>query len=341
LSDAVTAAGAVLGRDLTVVDQLGGSLRNDVWRAGDGAGTVVVKQHKEKGNPWRRESRGLRAAEPTGVAPRLLGTDDDRGVLVMEDLGGGPTVADALLSRDRDRARRLLGAWAEAAADLHAGTVGLAVDDPEADEMPGIVAESADELAELAERVGVDGSAARLLVEVAEPLRAGEHTALSAGDMCPDNNAEVGGRLRLFDFEFADVRHPAWDASYLRVPWPSCWCAWRVPGDETARALEHYRERLTPSLAYVGTGAFERDVDTAVLVWCLITCAWFLPAALDDDPPPRRSAAPRRKPLVLHRLRHATTLPAPEPLHALARDLRGALVDRWGEHDLALAPAFR
>ena len=57
-----------------------------------------------------------------------------------------------------------------------------------------------------------------------------EHHALSPADACPDNNLLTDRRLRLIDFEWSEVRHPAWDAAYLAVPWPTCWCSWRIPG---------------------------------------------------------------------------------------------------------------
>ena len=61
---------------------------------------------------------------PEPVAPRLLGADADAGILLMEDLGPGPSLADSLLTGDRSRVRATLsptprhwdrctrGAWA-------------------------------------------------------------------------------------------------------------------------------------------------------------------------------------------------------------------------------------
>ena len=51
---------------------------------------------------------------------------------------------------------------------------------------------------------------------------------LSAGDMCPDNNLVIDGRVVMIDLEFATIRHLAWDVANLRVPWPSCWCVWTL-----------------------------------------------------------------------------------------------------------------
>ena len=46
-----------------------------------------------------------------------------------------------------------------------------------------------------------------------------------------------------------------WDLAYLKVPWPSCWCAWRIPGDVAALVLSAYRAR---------TGWAVADVDIAL-----------------------------------------------------------------------------
>ena len=61
--------------------------------------------------------------------------------------------------------------------------------------------------------------------------------ALTPGDTCPDNNVLTEAGVVLFDFEAAAIRHLAWDAAYLRVPWPSCWCAWRLPEDVARRPV--------------------------------------------------------------------------------------------------------
>ena len=49
---------------------------------------------------------------PEPVAPRLLGADADAGILLMEDLGPGPSLADSLLTGDRSRMRADLVSYA-------------------------------------------------------------------------------------------------------------------------------------------------------------------------------------------------------------------------------------
>ena len=75
--------------------------------------------------------------------------------------------------------------------------------------------------------------------------------ALTPSDACPDNNVLRGGDLVLVDFEGAQVRHVAWDVAYLRVPWPSCWCSWRLPEDLAARAHGVWTEQVAVVAPYV------------------------------------------------------------------------------------------
>ena len=55
---------------------------------------------------------------PELVVPRLLGAD--AGILLMEDLGPGPSLADSLLTGDRSRVRADLVSYAEAPGSMHA-----------------------------------------------------------------------------------------------------------------------------------------------------------------------------------------------------------------------------
>lgn len=58
------------------------------------------------------------------VAPRLLGGDTTAGVIVMERLLPGPSLATLLLGADKEAARRGLVALGGTLGRLHAGTIG-------------------------------------------------------------------------------------------------------------------------------------------------------------------------------------------------------------------------
>lgn len=347
--------------DLRAVAHLTGRARNQVWRVSDGEATYVVKAYPDlDGAGWARETAALEALAGSGAAPRLLGVLDDPRLVVLEDLGRAPHLADALLGADPGRAKAALESWVDAVARLHVATDDavlstfgsrLGVRSPELGThwMPEQLAGAGRALVSLADRVGL-----RTPDEVVETLTdlasgfAGPVVVLTPGDTCPDNNLVLPDRVRLLDFEGAEIRHLAWDVAYLRVPWPSCWCAWRLPSDLAEGLLRRYRERVAPSIGYVGSDAFVADLERATLGWCLVSAAWFLPAALDDsvaDAP--LGAGPGRRTTLMHRLWLAGHLPlADDPaddlagLASYARDLYRALARRWGEPTLLLAPAF-
>ena len=174
-------------------------------------------------------------------------------------------------------------------------------------------------------------------------VRSGGQTFIVKEYLQPEEmtwSREAAG-LTLLDFEFAEIRHHAWEAAYLRAPWPSCWCAWQVPEGLSAIALDAY---VGAAFGVHGSPAtFERDVDLATLLWCVDTCTWYLRAALEPWKPHNTDddRIPGRRTPVLSRLDLATRLPGPEPLVGWIGALRTELVARWGEHPLRLAPAFR
>jgi hypothetical protein len=352
---AMKAAARVLGVPaVQVVGELGGGSRTVVWRVRSGGATYVVKAYRsEEGNTFAREPAALAALDGT-VTPRLVGVADDPPLVVLEDLGDFPSLAEAVLGRDRPRAQAALDGWVDAVAALHNADgpgVRSAFEDglrsraprqaPQA--MPEALADAVATYERHARRLGVEfpDSAAADLLGLADEFRH-DSDVLTLADLCPDNNAVLDDRVVLFDAEWAEVRHRAWDAAYLRTPWPTCWCAWRLPAEVAEGAVERYRDRVTPTAPYVGTGGFLRDLDHAAFAWCLVTTAMFLESALgrsrtnhgDDRFPGRRT-------IILDRLGHATELPGPEPLVRFAADLHRALLGAWGDRPLALAPAFR
>jgi aminoglycoside/choline kinase family phosphotransferase len=108
--------------------------RRHVVRLDLGAGrSVVLKRSGEEGDADAARSFGIELAVleylngmPVPVAPRLLGADTAAGILLMEDLGAGASLAGSLLGTDRDRAQADLIAYAQALGSLHAWSVGRA-----------------------------------------------------------------------------------------------------------------------------------------------------------------------------------------------------------------------
>lgn len=348
------------GVSVSPVDALGGSSRSAVRRAritrpGEPPTTVIVKtfDHPES---WARESAAL-AVLPVGTpAPRLIAAGPVPPVVVMSDLGTGTNVADALLGTDPVAAESAVYAWADAIAAVHRATSGLrdafrteldARGEPGSAPLTSVAAKLDQNLAILREACGplgvaVPDSLADAFRAEAARLDDDANSALTPSDACPDNNVLTEDGLALIDFEHAEWRHVAWDVAYLRVPWPSCWCSWRLPDDVADRAVARYRVAMAAHLAYVSTPEFDRDLAAATVLWAALYSSWFLPQTLAADPPAAgKLDSPRRRALLLHRLDLARQISAAPEIAAFAGELRAALVGRWGEVPLALARAFR
>ncbi len=316
---------------------------------------VVVKlfdlERTDEG--WPRESVALSVLDGRRLpAPALLATVAEPPLIVTVDLGRGPSLADRLRGDDPGTAAAALRGWATSLGRLHAGTVesvpafatalpaGIAADTTMAMLNDGIGALSA-----VLPRVGLSLPDEAVFALRALPGSIGGPVALSPADTCPDNNVETSDGLVLVDFESATVRPVAWDLAYLVVPWPSCWCAWRLPDVLAGQGLAawHAASRLSVSTV---------DIARAAIAWALITTGWFLAGALDGVPGMGRDdrTGPPRRALVLHRLGLLTgAVPAPlapvpdlvDPvLRKLAVQLRAILVRAWGEQVLPPPPAL-
>jgi aminoglycoside phosphotransferase (APT) family kinase protein len=337
----------------TVVAELGGSSRSVVRRVRAGDRTVIVKRFTGDTGGFAREAAALGVLPPSAPVPRLLEVIESPPTVVMSDEGGGSSVADLLLGSSSPAAVEGLMSWAAAVARLHDVSVDLG--DAFRAALFGRPASTvADDLTETVAALTV--YAAGLQVPVPDGtwdgLRGlgdrleGGPAVLSPGDTCPDNNVDTPRGRVLLDFESAQWRHPAWDVAYLVVPWPTCWCSWRLPDEVAEQAIHRYQE--ASALPWARSAGFRSDIEVAAVVWAFMTSAMFLERALGDDPPPADPAKvmPPRRALILDRLATAALYRpprAPRELDALsgfAIGLRAALVDRWGEVALPCAPAF-
>lgn len=321
-----------------------------------GPETLIVKRYAAAAEGWAREIAAL-SVVPTGApSPRLVAFARSPALVVMTDAGAGPSVADALLSGTPAEATAALEGFADALADFHLATLGVSrafaaeltaraggsVSGPS---MTGLAARAASGLATWCERLGVAVPHGALPALTALPDRVGAQgpSSLTPADACPDNNVRTDDGYLLIDFEEAQWRPVAWDAAYLTVPWPSCWCSFRIPDAVAGQALARYRNAVAAALPYAATPEFAGDVAVATTGWALITTSWFIGNALGTDPPQREGAdgLPTRRARILHRLAGVCETGVAPELTTLAGRLRAELVRRWGEVPLEYAPAFR
>ncbi|WP_020501895.1 hypothetical protein [Sciscionella marina] len=378
---AVTAAQNVLsGRfgaavRLAEPEDLGGSERSTVLRARVAETpftlpkTLVVKHYGPSAGATAAESFAREAvsyqlftalSEDERMCPELFAHDAGERVLVLEDLGHAPTLADKLLGRDATAAERSLLTLARSLGRLHATTAGREADfdalvrrigtDCGPDPLARQWQRAARELPEVfTEALGIELPQAGTTVpeQVAWLLEGSKHRAFSPDDLCPDNNMITSKGARFLDFEGGRVREVLLDAAYLRVPFPSCWCAFDLPRGMSEAMLAAWRAEVTGMWPeFADDEVLEPQLLDAQLFWVQLSTWWFLPRAAErnariDDylPSPKRAAA-----LYARWQRLAEDAERLERywLYDYASAVVDGLADRFeGELTLASYPAFR
>jgi hypothetical protein len=376
----VVAAESVLSRRfgskirLTEPEDLGGSERSVVLRVRVAASpfslprTLVLKRYVEPADrscdSFVREAASYQLftalASDDRMCPELFAHAPDSRLVVLEDLGGAPTLADKLLGADARGAERALLSWSRSLGRLHATTAGREADfdalerrltppvlkDPLAAdgvtalaELPGLIE------AEL--RVPTPGEAVEHARNSRVLLETGRHRAFSPSDSCPDNNLITSRGVRFLDFEGGCVRNAILDAAYLRVPFPSCWCPFALPAGMTDAMLAGWRAEVRvvwPDL----------DDDSVLLPWLLdaqLFWVWLTTWQFftrPDAAQPHSSGLVDTPPdtlVLIERWRRLAEAAEQGGVHELAMHsarVGEALRMRFGHHEpLPLYPAFR
>jgi hypothetical protein len=341
-------AADALGVPVTDARPLGGSDRSVVLRCRTATGSVVVKKYPDgSSRAFAREVAGLTALDHT---PELLAVDGARGLVVMSDLGTGPTLADLLLGDDPAAAWAGALEWVDALADaLGRSRDAIAAFDATLGEVP------ADEPSAAA-RIG-----ARMLLDdvlglPADPALDAEldlvatldhrdpgSDVVSPTDTCPDNAVRTADGWRFLDLEGATVHHAAYDAAYAAMPFSTCWCVFDPPPGFTDRLLDRFTSALGAHLPdLVREPGWTRAVDLASAAWILAMTGWLLMGAGEDRPRvgPPGLPSPSYRQLLTTRwrwgaVRLRTTLP-------VVASLLGAAVtwadEEWGTSAAPVGP---
>ena len=362
--EVVAAASAALGRVLTGSALVsGGSGRSMVLRCADQVGgTVIVKSYPLTGEgpeSFAAEAAGLALATGSGLSPDLLAADADELVVVMADLGSGRSMADALLGQSAADASAAVLSWAGVCGELSAVTSGRL------DELPGLVSRYsagppgtpfAEVLAgsvlrapDRAALLGVTtpaGLADELATVAGFVQRPDRFAVFTPGDLCPDNNLLTPAGVRLLDFEAAGIYPVFLDAAYIRMPFSTCWCVFRLPAELSQAAEARYRAAVCTAWPELADDAvWQPGIRRGIAAWTMNSMGWLLGRALGGDPPlADERTSPRARQLIRHRwqvlageLEAADDLPS---LAAFARSLLAATAD-WHAEELPLYPAFR
>jgi hypothetical protein len=379
----VAAASAAIGRPLTEPAELAGGhdetavLRCvDLAADGGAGGTVVVKTFPQTSygmSGFAAEAAGLECASGSGLSPEFLGADAGLQLVVMSDLGAGASLADVLLAGGADRAAGVspeaasaeaasaeaaLVDWAAACGRLSAVVTPhrLRFEAQQAHYLAGrpdwrhsvTLPERILAAAESAAKIGVGAPAglAGELAEIAAAAQSSHYAVFSPGDICPDNNVLTSRGVTVFDFEEAGFHSVFLDAAYIRMPFSTCWCVFRLRPALLAAAEHAYRDQVRlvwPELA--DDSVWERGLRRAVTAWTLSSTSWLLRRALAADVPMEPSRpSPLTRQLMRYRWQAALAeLTGPEEYPAIAALLRGlvAATQQWQAPELPLYPALR
>jgi hypothetical protein len=380
VTDPVAAASAALGAVLAGPVSLGGSARSAVLRCQSSrGGTVVVKSYPHTGEGrlgYVTEAAGLEFTAGLRVGPELLAADPAEQVIVMSDLGDAPSLADLLLGRSQADAAAGLLDWVRACADLAVTTAGReqafadlvarhgAGQQPSAPDSGGEGWHdgAADGISRwigqrlrlgaiprLLDALGLEVPAGlrRELAGIAANLLSGQWEVFSPGDICPDNNLLTGQGLRFIDFESAEFHSAFLDAAYLRMPFSSCWCVFRLPHGLASQAESLFRGRVCevhPELS--DDKIWAAGLRAAMVTWTMHSMTYLLDRSMIADAPMIGGGwiTPTARQLLRYRWQqlHAALAEAGEfPAVAELMTRLLAATSRWQAPDMPPYPAFR
>lgn len=292
------------GRDL------GGSARSKVWRfpvlAGPTAApaSVIVKRANAEAfepdapddaawmlfNDWASLQFLSTLETPAPLAPTFYGGVRETGLFVMEDLGEGTRLDHLLLGNDANAAEAGLLNYATVHGRLHALTIRRQKEYLRLREAlgparpPSIYAlydwffsalQSMTKQLGVSLQPGVEAELGELEATLSNP---GPFHTFVQSDAAPDNCLWRGKQLMLLDFEGARYAHALLEGVYCRMPFPTCWCVYRIPEVIMQRAENAYRNELARACpAAADDTLFYRAVVEACIYWALSFHTWLRP----------------------------------------------------------------
>jgi aminoglycoside phosphotransferase (APT) family kinase protein len=327
--------------------------------AGDNR-TVVLKRPREEnfGDRTRGFDAELAALEflspmETAVAPRLLGADAAAGILIMEDLGPGSSLADSLLGSDRSRAEADLVSYARAIAAMHAWSIGRsreyaelrarlagAADGEARPDWMDAITRSKERFLAMAAQLGLATDGVDQEIDSLGALMGGAgYVGLVHSDLCPDNTHIADGSCRIIDFETSGWGPIALDVAYLLAPFPSCWCFASLPAEAAGPALVAYRDQATN--AGIDLGPDWEAALTAALAGWVVARGARIGRALEEDRNWGTSTMRPRLLTWLHSFIEAASRTGALPrLRSLAGATRELLLLRWPDAVVPDYPAL-
>jgi hypothetical protein len=230
------------------------------------------------------------------LAPRFYAGDSDSTLLIMEDLGTGQRLDQLLLGDDPVAAEQALIDFASVHGRMHALSIGKALKYSRIRETLGPTIETDDypssrlavNLRQIAAALsvtpaqGIDAELSTLAISLQNP---GPFLAFIQGDSCPDNVIYTNSGMRMLDFEGGCFTHALLEGCYGYIPFPTCWCVYRLPEHIPPRMEAAYRTELIRGCPAANDALlFQRALVDACVYWALaFRPLTTLSALLQDD----------------------------------------------------------
>jgi hypothetical protein len=306
------------------------SPRSRVWLVEFDGAPAIVKQitgGPDARNRYAREVTALRLAWRVRphVVPALLAADPGECVMVLEYLASRrPPGSDWMTSYAEALARLHAAAWPDDAGALPVWS--------------GPIPRDAGSFLDLAAqlRVPVPAALPGELDDLLDRLNPAGHYALLHGDPCPDNAVHTSDGIRFIDLEQAALGNGYTELAYLRIGFPTCWCATSVPEPVRTQAEAAYRSTWR---SFTGADAGGQLVD-ACAGWLIRGDALVerarrgVPGYLTQLPHKDwtwGTATARQR--LLHRLGAVAVLAADHPaltnLAQVSQNMRDQILRRW------------
>ncbi|MEA2002261.1 MAG: hypothetical protein U9N84_10325 [Actinomycetota bacterium] len=317
----------------------------------DAPTTVVIKAAVEDDhaifNEWA-VLEWLNGIDVAPLVPTLFGGDTDAQLIVIEDLGAGPSLHRVLQTRSEWAVDALVEGQ-QLLAQIHSATRGRQAELRQVRSTlpngppPPVIEQSPDTLRTEMEAWLPPPSSAVDEIELVSATLAVPNTfrSLTFNDACPVNRIVTANGVRAVDLEMAGFRHPMLDGAYAAIGHLRCVVRRRRENDTLAIppavrsiATDAYREAMIAGFPeYADIDRFHADLAAASAVWMVNILQRTRPGVAGDRPTRffGVTACQRTLATLAAFSEIATTTSRLPALNAWAHDLGDQLESEWPE----------
>jgi CubicO group peptidase (beta-lactamase class C family) len=264
--------------------------------------TLIFKQSlpeigsddQEEFNRFCRDWAGLefmsKEDSVKSISPKFYGGSIPNRFVLLEDLGTKHiSLVDSLTANNKNDAEAALNRFVNSLAGFHASSIGKdkayleiikkldtnkKTCEEELEEKKNIIHQVLKEILGKLNLKLTENLKKELDLILNNNFEPSPLTALTHGDICPDNvfDNSKNDTFHLIDFEYSAIGNALLDLTYLRMSMPTCWCAKTIP-ETLVNALEaNYRQELEKHLLYkIDPDVYDHLYISACGYWAIYT----------------------------------------------------------------------